>query len=65
MTKWEYTTLQVVASGFEDEAENEQYHTIFNQYGAEGWELVGVTNFQGRIVAGNVVVLFFKRPLAE
>ena len=64
MTRWEYTTLQVVASGFEDEAEIENYQTILNQYGTEGWELVGVTNFQGRIVAGHVVVLFFKRPVA-
>jgi hypothetical protein len=62
MTRWDYTTLQMVASGFENASETETYQNIINQYGAEGWELVGVTQFAGRIIAGDIVVLFFKRP---
>ncbi len=35
--------------------------TILNQYGAEGWELVSVTNWQGS--TGNGHTDYFKRPL--
>lgn len=65
MTRWEYTTLQVVAGGFEDEDEAANYQSILNQYGAQGWELVSSTCYPGRVVEGTVMVLFFKRPLPE
>ncbi len=62
MTRWEYATVQVVAAGFEDPAGNENYNAILNEYGDQGWELVGTAAYTGRVVAGQVVVLFFKRP---
>ena len=63
MTRWEYTTIQVVAAGFEDPGGNENYTAILNEYGEQGWELVASAGYAGRVVAGQVVVLFFKRPL--
>ncbi len=65
MTRWEYTTIQVVASGFEDADQTEQYQTILNQYGSDGWELVSAAPFVSALVAGQVVVLIFKRPLTD
>ena len=65
MTRWEYVTVPVVAAGFEDAAGIDNYHAIMNEYGQQGWELVGVTSYPGRMVEGSIVVLIFKRPLAE
>jgi hypothetical protein len=65
MTRWEYVTVPVVAAGFEDEDGIENYHAIMNEYGQQGWELAGVTSYPGRKVEGSIVVLVFKRPLAE
>jgi hypothetical protein len=61
MPRWEYTTVQMVAAGFEDPDENETYHTFLNQYGEEGWELVSAVSFPGKLVAAQLIVLFFKR----
>jgi hypothetical protein len=63
MTKWEYVTVPVVAAGFEDATGIENYHAIMNEYGLQGWELVGVVSYPGRMVEGIIVLLFFKRPL--
>ena len=65
MSRWEYTTLQVVASGFEDEEENANYQSILNEYGGEGWELVSTASYPGQVVAGTIIVMFFKRVLGE
>jgi hypothetical protein len=62
MTRWEYVTIQVVAAGFEDPSGNENYHAILNEYGQQGWELVSVVRYTGRVVTGEILVLFFKRP---
>jgi hypothetical protein len=59
---WEYTTLQIVASGFEDSATNDTYNGIINQYGADGWELVSTEKYLSPMAGGEVIVLFFKRP---
>lgn len=63
MTRWEYVTVPVVAAGFEDATGIEGYHGILNEYGNQGWELVGVTSYPGQAVGGWVVVLFFKRSV--
>ena len=65
MSRWEYVTLQVVASGFEDEEENANYHSILNEYGTEGWELISTASYPGQVVAGTIIVMFFKRVLGE
>ncbi len=62
VTRWEYVTVPVVAAGFEDAAGIDNYHGILNEYGGQGWELVGVTGHPGRTVEGWLAVLFFKRP---
>jgi hypothetical protein len=63
MTAWEYTSVPMVAAGFEDATGIENYHAIMNEYGRQGWELVGVTSYPGRMVEGTIVLLVFKRPL--
>jgi len=65
VTKWDYTTVQMVAAGFEDPSGNENYQSLLNEYGQQGWELVSAVTYPGRVVAGDIVVLFFKRPLPE
>ena len=65
MKRWEYTTLQVVAAGFEDEDENANYQSIVNEYGSDGWELVSAVSYPGQMVAGSIIVMFFKRVLGE
>lgn len=65
MRRWEYITLQVVASGFEDEDENANYHLILNEYGGEGWELVSTASYPGQVIAGTIIVMFFKREIGE
>ncbi len=64
LTRWEYVTVLVVAAGFEDAEGVESYHTIMNEYGRQGWELVGVTSDPGKSVGGWVAVFAFKRPVA-
>lgn len=59
---WEYTTLQIVATGFEDSATNDTYTGIMNQFGADGWELVSTEKYLSPMAGGDVIVLFFKRP---
>lgn len=61
---WEYTTLQLVATGFEDGDQNDNYQKILGEYGLNGYELVSAVSYNSAIMAGQVVVLFFKRPLA-
>jgi hypothetical protein len=61
MERWEYTTVQMVAAGFEDPDENDNYHTIMNQFGEQGWELVSAVSYPGKMVQAHIVVLFFKR----
>ena len=60
---WEYTTVQLVATGFEDAAQNENYQTILAEYGLNGFELVSAVAYNSALMTGQVVVLFFKRPM--
>lgn len=60
---WEYTTLQLVATGFEDADKLENYQQILAEYGQTGWELVSAVAYTSALVRGQIMVLFFKRPL--
>lgn len=62
MTRWEYTSLPVVAAGFEDADEISNYQTILNQYGDQGWELVSTVSYPSRTTNVDIVVFVFKRP---
>ncbi len=62
---WEYTTLQLVATGFEDGDKLDNYQQILTEYGQNGYELVSAVAYHSTVVrGGQIVVLFFKRPLA-
>lgn len=61
---WEYTTVQLVATGFDDPNQTENYQRVLTEYGAEGWELVSAVGYNSGLVAGQIIVLFFKRPAA-
>ena len=61
---WEYTTLQLVATGFEDADKLDNYQQILAEYGQNGYELVSAVAYTSAVVrGGQIVVLFFKRPL--
>ena len=59
---WEYTTLQLVAGGFEDGPTADNYTSILNQYGGDGWEMISSERYLSPLAGGEVVILFFKRP---
>jgi hypothetical protein len=61
---WEYTTVQLVATGFDDPTQTENYQKVMAEYGAEGWELASVVGYNSGLIAGQIIVLFFKRPVA-
>jgi hypothetical protein len=61
---WEYTTIQLVATGFEDGDKLDNYQRILAEYGLNGWELVSAVSYNSAVVTGHIMVLFFKRPLA-
>lgn len=61
---WEYTTLQLVATGFEDADKLDNYQQILTEYGQDGFELVSAVAYNSGLArTGQIVVLFFKRPL--
>jgi hypothetical protein len=59
---WEYTTVQLVATGFDQPEQTETYQKVLTECGAEGWELVSAVGYNSTLVAGQIIVLFFKRP---
>lgn len=68
MQKWEYMNIAIskpkdkwVVDGKEVEGANVTRTAILNQYGAEGWELVSVTAWQGPSGSGHTY--YFKRPV--
>lgn len=78
--KWEYKTIKLAHDSFfvgkTPSFENVEIDKFINQYGEQGWELVSTVgvltnlksqplNFQNQIDLDNVVILFFKRPLAK
>ncbi len=70
MQKWQYIDVAVSRSknkwlvdGKEMDAAGVTRAAILNKYGAEGWELVSVTSWQGDTGGGHTY--YFKRPLAE
>ncbi|OWK43463.1 DUF4177 domain-containing protein [Fimbriiglobus ruber] len=60
--KWEYVTVEFVATGFERPEVNEDYRGTMNRFGAEGWELVSAVTYHSPTAEGDAVILFFKRP---
>jgi hypothetical protein len=61
--KWEYTTIQLVAIGFEDAERVDEYQRIMNVYGQDGWEMISAAAYNSGMVNGQIMVLFFKRTL--
>ncbi|MFO0852056.1 MAG: DUF4177 domain-containing protein [Gemmataceae bacterium] len=60
---WEYTTVQLVATGFDDPAQTEHYQKVLAEFGVERWELVSAVGYNSTLIAGQIIVLFFKRSL--
>ena len=67
MQKWEYMTLQLVMNDkdnlvwYDAAEDNRNIPDRLNEYGAEGWELVGVDS---RSLSGITIktVFYLKRP---
>ena len=67
MQKWEYMTLQLVMNDkenlvwFDAAEDNRNISERLNEFGAEGWELVGVDS---RSLSGITIktVFYLKRP---
>jgi hypothetical protein len=70
MQKWEYTTLQLVMNDKENMVwqdaveDNRSVSERLNEFGANGWELVGVDS---RSLSGITIstVYYLKRPAGE
>ena len=70
MVTWEYLDIAVTRSknkwtvdGKEVTGENVTRTAILNRYGAEGWELVAVSSWQGDAGPGHTY--YFKRQAGE
>ncbi len=70
MQKWEYINIAIskpkdkwVVDGKEVEGPSITRAAILNGYGAEGWELVSVTSWQGPSGSGHTY--YFKRPVDD
>lgn len=65
MTKWKYMTAQFVTTGLGDQATVEKVQENANALGLYGWELVSSNVYHNHEVGQDVLILFFKKPLAE
>ncbi len=70
MQKWEYVDVAIskaknrwLVDGKEVPEADATRTAILNRYGAQGWELVAVTSWQGDTGAGHTY--YFKRLVAE
>lgn len=67
MTKWEYLTLEsssnygttkyFINGEMQPAIKNQPLHTIINQIGGQGWEMVGISS------GGEAQIFIFKRAL--
>ncbi len=71
MQKWEYIDVAIsksrsnkwVVDGKEVTESDVTRAGLLSRFGAQGWELVSVTSWQGDIGPGHTY--YFKRPVAE
>jgi hypothetical protein len=68
--KWEYKTVRLSVPHFEKhEEELFEIDVALNQFGSEGWELIGTQHIDtvrfGDASTTNEIILFFKRLLPE
>ncbi|RBP39820.1 uncharacterized protein DUF4177 [Roseimicrobium gellanilyticum] len=66
MTRWEYKTIKLAATGFLGGVlDTASFENVLNGLGRDGWELVSAfdTNQSGGVTRD--VVAVFKRPVAE
>jgi len=64
MTRWEYQTVTLKASGFfGGHVDDDEMRGVLNSYGEHGWELVN--GFDTNAANGHTkyVVFVFKRPV--
>ncbi len=62
--RWEYKTAKLKVEGFWGPNFNpEETDKIFDQWGAEGWELVSAFDINEGAGYSKEVVFIFKRPL--
>lgn len=65
MTKWKYMTLQFTTDGLGDQAIVDKRQADINAMGEYGWELVSTNIYHNHDVGQDVLLLFFKKPVAE
>lgn len=64
-TRWEYLTVEIDIRGFWGPKPNYgEIAAAFNEYGAQGWELVSALDLAGAEGTSSKIVAFFKRPAA-
>ena len=65
MTKWKYMTTQFVTRGLGDQATADKVQSNMNAMGEYGWELVATNLYHNHDIDEDVVILFFKKPVAD
>jgi len=65
MTKWKYMTAQFVTAGLGDQAQVEKVQENMSALGLYGWELVSTNLYHNADVGQDVLIMFFKKPVAE
>lgn len=67
--KWEYKTVKLPLIEDSSDFELTETDKFINQFGQENWELVstqGIISYNlGGYPSTKVIILFFKRPLAD
>ena len=66
MTRWEYKTIKVAATGFlGGKLDSPAFEALLNGLGRDGWELVSAFDTNQSYGQTRDVVAVFKRPLAN
>jgi hypothetical protein len=65
VAKWQYMTAQFITAGLANESVASDTERAMNECGAQGWELVSSNIYHNVEAAQDVLLLLFKRPLAE
>jgi hypothetical protein len=65
MIRWKYMTAQFATRGLGDQKVVEKLQGNMNVMGEYGWELVSTNVYHNSDIGEDVIVCFYKKPVAE